>query len=253
MGTIRSHHTSKHRHKGTSNANPDVVFDVIAMPAQPVPSAPQVPSIYGHQLNDDGKEWLVDRSAPEPFEVDQTTAARGESVSSVGVLDGLRLSVDAAAAEQADHTEPAAVIVAGSQMVYLATNELVSVVEIHLDDPNEVYYTVTMADGREKQTTHSKLQQPTKDQLKATVPVTQRSTRQSDTNSTWGAWREDFTQARIGSASTLPSMSAQTSYSRKHNQQSDLTERLVPLDETAAPGNTYLGYCGKCCHSCMIS
>ena len=144
------------------------------MPTQPVPSSPQVPSIHGHQLNDDGKEWLVERSAPEPFEVEQPTAACGESASSVDVLDGLRMSVDAAdaaAAEQADHTEPAALIVAGSQMVYLATNELVSVVQVHRDEPEEVYYTVAMADGREKQTTHSKLQQPTKDQLKATMPV----------------------------------------------------------------------------------
>ena len=61
-------------------------------------------------------------------------------------------------------------IAAGSQMVYSATNELVSVVEVHLDDPDEVYYTVAMADGRERQTTHSKLQQPTKDQLHAAVP-----------------------------------------------------------------------------------
>ena len=55
-------------------------------------------------------------------------------------------------------------------MVYSATNELVSVVQVHLDDPNEVYYTVVMADGRERQTTHSKLQQPTKDQLRAALP-----------------------------------------------------------------------------------
>ena len=37
-------------------------------------------------------------------------------------------------------------------MVYSATNELVSVAEVHPDEPNEAYYTVAMADGRERET-----------------------------------------------------------------------------------------------------
>ena len=56
-------------------------------------------------------------------------------------------------------------VATGSWMVYSATNELVKVAEVHLDDPQEVYYTVIMADGREKQTTRRRLQRPTTEQM----------------------------------------------------------------------------------------
>ena len=41
----------------------------------------------------------------------------------------------------------------GAQLVYAPTKEAVTVVSAHFDDPPDVYYTVLMADGREKQTT----------------------------------------------------------------------------------------------------
>jgi len=47
----------------------------------------------------------------------------------------------------------------GVSMIYTPTGEQVTVTGVHHDDPPELYYTVKMRDGREKQTTASKLQE----------------------------------------------------------------------------------------------
>ena len=43
-------------------------------------------------------------------------------------------------------------------VIYSRTGELANVVMVHRDDPDEVYITIQMADGREKQTTTGHLQ-----------------------------------------------------------------------------------------------
>ena len=48
-------------------------------------------------------------------------------------------------------------------VIYSRTGELANVVMVHRDDPDEVYITIQMADGREKQTTTAHLQRVDQD------------------------------------------------------------------------------------------
>ena len=81
----------------------------------------------------------------------QLMQAQRELAAVLPVLEGSSLALSLA------HRSIGRDVTVGSQMIYIETGELVKVVEVHVDDPHDIYYTVTMADGREKQTTRSKL------------------------------------------------------------------------------------------------
>eukprot|EP00656_Telonema_subtile_P024792 TRINITY_DN2695_c0_g1_i2.p1 TRINITY_DN2695_c0_g1~~TRINITY_DN2695_c0_g1_i2.p1 ORF type:complete len:321 (+),score=65.07 TRINITY_DN2695_c0_g1_i2:137-1099(+) len=70
----------------------------------------------------------------------------------------------------------------------------------------------------------------------------------------FGAWRESYSLGGLQDAfvDSPPqvAMSGSATYSSKHGERSDLTERLVPEDEDEDDDK---GCCQKCCHKCVIS
>jgi len=79
-------------------------------------------------------------------------------------------------------------------------------------------------------------------------------------NTAWSSWREGFTQDNFV-PNEFSNMSSTPTYSDRHGVQTDLTERLVPLDECEDDEDSNLGLltgccekcCGKCRQSCVIA